>query len=308
MFFDIAPVFLAACLSAIVWNYFFIPPRFTFAIQGADNVMFFLMYFIIAIVNGALTFKIRKIEKKANKKIEKEKTLKLYNTLLNSLSHELRTPISTIIGASDTLQEEKDKLSEENRSELVSEISKASLRLNRQVSNLLNMSRLESGFLKPKTDWCDINELVYDVVNQLQDILHGKNVKIIVKDNVPFCRLDYGLLEQVLLNLIHNAAIYVPKYAVISVRVSFTKDNKLLLIVEDTGNGFPENEIEHVFDKFYRLKNTNTGGTGLGLSIVKGFVEAMNGEIHLENGEEFGAIFTIKIPAEFTYLNDFKHE
>jgi two-component system, OmpR family, sensor histidine kinase KdpD len=206
------------------------------------------------------------------------------------------------------LQEEKDKLSEENRMELISEISKASLRLNRQVSNLLNMSRLESGFLKPKTDWCDINELVHDVVNQLQDILHGKNIKIFIKDNIPLFRIDYGLLEQVLLNLIHNAAIYIPKYAVISVRATITRDNKLMLIVEDTGNGFPESEIEQVFDKFYRLKNTNTGGTGLGLSIVKGFVEAMNGEIHLENGEEFGAIFTIKIPAEFTYLNDVKNE
>ena len=86
--------------------------------------------------DGALTFKIREIEKKANKKTEKENTLKLYNTLLNSLSHELRTPISTIIGVTDTLQEEKNKLSEENKTELISEISKASLRLNRQVGNL----------------------------------------------------------------------------------------------------------------------------------------------------------------------------
>lgn len=308
MFFDIVPVLLAACLSAIVWNYFFIPPRFTFAIQSTENVILFSMYFVIAMVNAALTYKIREIEKKANKKIEKENTLKLYDTLLNSLSHELRTPISTIIGATDTLQEEKSKLSEENRTELISEISKASLRLNRQVENLLNMSRLESGFLKPKTDWCDTHELVHDVINQLKDVLNGKNVKVIIRENVPLFKLDYGLLEQVLLNLIHNAALYVPKYSVIAVRVSMSKEKKLVLIVEDTGNGFPENEIEHVFDKFYRLKNTNTGGTGLGLSIVKGFVEAMNGEIYLKNGEEYGAVFTIKIPAEVTFLNDIKHE
>lgn len=131
MFFDIGPVLLAAFLSAMVWNYFFIPPRFTFAIQSAENVILFSMYFVIAMVNAVLTYKIREIEKKANKKIEKENTLKLYNNLLNSLSHELRTPISTIIGATDTLQEDKNKLSEENKIELVSEISKASLRLNR---------------------------------------------------------------------------------------------------------------------------------------------------------------------------------
>ena len=116
------------------------------------------------------------------------------------------------------------------------------------------------------------------------------------------------MLEQVLLNLIHNAAIYIPKDAVITVKATISKQNKLILIVEDTGKGFPENEINQVFDKFYRLKNTNTGGTGLGLSIVKGFVEAMKGTITLKNGEEFGSIFTIEIPTELAHLNDIKHE
>ncbi len=308
MLFDIVPVLVAAFLSAIVWNYFFIPPRFTFAIQSTENVLLFLMYFIIAMVNGGLTYKIRETEKKANKKTEKENTLKLYNTLLNSLSHELRTPISTIIGATDTLQEENHKLTEENRSELISEISKASLRLNRQVGNLLNMSRLESGFLQPKTDWCDISELVYDVINQLKDTLQNKPVEVSIKENMPLFKLDYGLLEQVLHNLIHNAAVYIPKYAVITVRATVNKDQKLVIIVEDTGNGFPENEIDSVFEKFYRLKSTNPGGTGLGLSIVKGFVEAMHGTVRLENGEEYGSKFTIEIPAEIAYLNDIKNE
>jgi two-component system sensor histidine kinase KdpD len=308
LFFDIIPVLIAAALSAIVWNYFFIPPRFTFAIQSTENVILFSMYFIIAMVNAGLTYKIREIEKKANKKTEKENTLKLYNTLLNSLSHELRTPISTIIGATDTLHEEHAKLSIENRAELISEISKASLRLDRQVGNLLNMSRLESGFLQPKKDWCDINELVYDVIHQLQDILQQKPVEVIVKENMPLFKLDRGLLEQVLHNLIHNAAVYIPKYAIITVRATVSKDHHLILIVEDTGEGFPEHELENVFEKFYRLKNSNTGGTGLGLSIVKGFVEAMNGTIKLENKEESGSRFTIEIPAEIAHLNDIKHE
>lgn len=308
MFFDIAPVLLAAFLSAMVWNYFFIPPRFTFAIQGTDNVILFSMYFVIALVNGALTFKIRESEKNASKKLEKENTLKLYNTLLNSLSHELRTPISTIIGATDTLQEDKNKLTEENRIELISEISKASLRLNRQVGNLLNMSRLESGFLQPKTDWCDVNELVYDVVNQLQDNLQGKKIHIKIVENMPLVKLDYGLLEQILLNLLHNAAIYMPENGIITVHALISKEKKLLMSVEDNGPGFPENEISHVFEKFYRLKNSKTGGTGLGLSIVKGFVESMNGSIILENRNAGGAKFIIEIPAEITYLKDIEHE
>lgn len=308
MFFDIAPVLVAACLSAVVWNYFFIPPRFTFAIQSTENVLLFSMYFVIAMVNAVLTYKIREAEKEANRRTVRENTLKLYDTLLNSLSHELRTPIATIIGATDTLQEEKQKLSEEHSAELLSEISKASLRLNRQVGNLLNMSRLESGFLQPKKDWCDIHELIYDVLNQLKDSFNHKPVEVHIRENLPLFKLDYGLLEQVLYNLVHNAAIYIPKYAVISIHAGLSKDNHLVLIVEDTGNGFPENEIGHVFEKFYRLKDTHAGGTGLGLSIVKGFVESMDGTIRLENGEEYGARFTIDIPAEIAYVTDIKHE
>ena len=302
MFFDMKPVLTAAVLSALVWNFFFIPPKFTFAIRSAEDALMFMMYFVVALVNAVLTTKIRQIEKDASQKEEKENTIKLYDTLLNSLSHELRTPISTIIGASDNLQTMADKLSELDKYELVSEISKASLQLNRQVGNLLNMSRLESGFIKPKNDWFDASELVYDVINQLKDNLKDKPLHLAIKENLPLFKLDYGLVFQVLHNLVHNAITYLPKYAVITVR-AFCREDKLVLIVEDTGNGFPDDEIKKVFDKFYRLKNSATGGTGLGLSIVKGFVEAMKGSIRLEHLQDGGAVFTVEIPSELSYVN-----
>lgn len=301
MVFEIGPVLVAAILSALLWNFLFIPPKFTLAITNAEDALMFLMYFVVALVNAVLTSRIRKAEKEASRKEEKENTLRLYNTLLNSLSHELKTPIATIVGASDNLQTMADKLSEFNKYELAVEISKASLQLNRQVSNLLNMSRLESGVIKPKTDWFDAGELVYDVVNQLKDEAKGKPLHVAVKEHLPLFKLDYGLLAQVMHNLVHNALTYLPKYAVVTVRVG-CKDNKLVLIVEDTGHGFPEEEMDRVFEKFYRLKNTATGGTGLGLSIVKGFVEAMGGTIHLQNMPEGGAIFTIEIPSELSYV------
>ncbi|MBA3683479.1 MAG: DUF4118 domain-containing protein [Bacteroidetes bacterium] len=302
MFFDIKPVLIAAILSALVWDFFFIPQKFTFAISSAEDFLMFLMYFVVALVNAVLTTKIRKIEKKANQKEEKENTLKLYNTLLNSLSHELRTPISTIIGATDNLQTMADKLSELNKYELISEISKASLQLDRQVGNLLNMSRLESGYIKPKNDWFDISELIYDVLNQLKDELKNIPVHVAIKENLPLFKLDYGLISQIVHNLIHNAGTNIPKYAVITIRAN-CKQDKLVIIVEDTGHGFPEVEINKVFEKFYRLKNSKTGGTGLGLSIVKGFVEAMKGTVILENMPDGGAMFTIEISAELSYIN-----
>jgi two-component system sensor histidine kinase KdpD len=302
MLFDIRPVLLAAVFSALVWNFFFIPPKFTFTINNAEDALMFLMYFVIALVNTVFTTKIRKAEKEAQIRKEKENTLKLYNTIFNSLSHELKTPIATIIGAADNLQAMADKLSEYNKHELITEISNASLQLDRQVSNLLNMSRLESGFIKPKNDWFDISELIYDVINQLKDQMKGKPVNVVVKENLPLFKLDYGLVSQILYNLLHNAIVHIPKYAIITVRATCRHD-KLVLIVEDTGEGFPEKEKEKVFQKFYRLKKASPGGTGLGLSIVKGFVEAMNGTISLENMPEGGAVFTIEIPAELSYIS-----
>jgi len=169
LFFDVFPVLLAAFLSALIWDFFFIPPHFTFRVDNTEDAFLLIMYFIIAMVHSVLTFKIRQIQKEAGKKEEKANTLKLYNTLLNSLSHELRTPIATIIGASDNLLMNANKLTEENKSNLLSEISVASLRLNQQVENLLNMSRLESGFIQIKKDWCDINEVIYAAIKRLEE-------------------------------------------------------------------------------------------------------------------------------------------
>jgi two-component system, OmpR family, sensor histidine kinase KdpD len=297
---DLLPVLTAAILSALIWNFFFIPPRFTFTIHSTEDALMFVMYFVIALVNGVLTSRIRRAEKVARRREEKENTLKLYNTLLNSLSHELKTPISTIIGAADNMMSMSDKLSEINKYELVKEISKASLQLNRQVNNLLNMSRLESGFIQPKRDWIDASELVYEVVNRVHEEFPKRPINVSLRPNLPFFRLDYGLLAQVLHNLLHNAMMYLPKYAVVTVRAACVED-RLVLVVEDTGFGFPPSEMDRVFDKFYRLKNANPGGTGLGLSIVKGFVEAMGGTVKLRNMEGGGAVFTIEIPSELSY-------
>jgi two-component system sensor histidine kinase KdpD len=307
MLFDMLPVLFAAVLSALIWNFFFIPPVYTFHIDNTEDLLMFFMYFIIALVNVVLTFKIREAEKKARDKEEKESTIILYNTLLNSLSHELRTPISTIIGAVDTLKENKEKLSANNQTELLIEIDKASIRLNRQVENLLNMSRLETGMLKLHLHWCDVNELIYSVIQKLtsENIYH----KIIfdANESLPLFNLDAGLMEQVLHNIIHNAIQYTNDDSIITIQTSF-QSNQCVIIISDNGHGFPLSGIQFVFDKFYRLPHTKTGGTGLGLSIVKGFVEAHHGNIKLENNNEGGAKFTITIPAETSFLNNLKND
>jgi two-component system sensor histidine kinase KdpD len=307
MFFDILPVLAAAMLSAIIWIYFFIPPIYTWIVKSTDDLMMFFMYFIIAMVNTMLTFKIRAIEKAASIREEKENTLRLYNTMLNSLSHELRTPISTIIGATDNLQDKNEKLSEAIKTDLIGEISKASLRLNAQVENLLNMSRLESEHMKPNMDWCDVNELIHHTINSLKEELEDRLVIIKIDSNLPLCKLDRVLMEQVIKNLVLNANIYTEKSCLIKIFASIHAE-QLQIIIEDNGEGFPESEMSFVFDKFYRLKHAKAGGTGLGLSIAKGFVEVHHGSIFLENKTNGGAKFTITIPAETNYINNYTDE
>lgn len=305
--FDILPVLLTAVLSALTWNFFFIPPHFTFLIDKTEDVVLFLMYFVIALVNAALTYKIKQVQKESLAKEEKANTIKLYNTLLNSLSHELRTPIATIVGATDNLQNFNGKLSDTNRYELIREISKASFRLNQQVENLLNMSRLESGFIQSKKDWCDVNELIYETVARVEENVEGKKINIQVDPAIPLFKLDKGMMEQVVYNLLYNACTYTQAHAAISITARCYAD-ALEIVVEDNGPGFPEGEIRNVFDKFYRLKNAKAGGTGLGLSIVKGFTEAQNGVVDLKNKDTGGAKFTVNIPAETSYLSNLKNE
>lgn len=307
MFMDIIPVMIAALLSALLWDYLFIPPRFTLTVGTTEDQVLLLMYFLIVMIHAVLTFRIRKAEKEARIKEEKANEAKFYNTLFNSLSHELRTPITTILGSTDNLINNAEKLSEQDNKELLHEIATASLRLNRQVENLLNMSRLESGVFKIKKDWCNIEELIYTVIKQVEPMAGAHKLSVHVPEAFPLFKLDFGLMEQVLYNLISNAVHYTPEGTGVMINADCINE-KLVLSVSDNGKGFPENEISKVFTKFYRLKGSRPGGTGLGLSIAKGFVEGHEGTITVKNLPLSGALFTIEIPTEISYLNGLKNE
>jgi two-component system sensor histidine kinase KdpD len=226
---------------------------------------------------------------------------KLYKTLFNSISHELRIPVATIMGASDTLLTQV--YPDETKQKLYSEINTASIRLNRLIENLLNMSRLESGRITLRADWCDVNDLANRVAETLQQELKPFNFIVVVPENLPLVLLDFGLIEQVLYNLVLNATQNSPIGT--NIRLKFFYDQGSLHIhVMDRGQGFPVDELGSVFNKFYRGKSALAGGTGLGLSIVKGFIEAHHGMVIAENRLNGGAIFTIKIPVEISNFDD----
>ena len=318
IFLEIKPVLLAAVLAALALDFLFIKPYYTLHIDNAEDAMLLLLFFIISLINAVLTYKIKRMQKAIHVKETRVNTMKLYNTLLDSLSHELRTPIATIIGSIDTLQQKNVNLSNDSKDNLLNEIEKASMKLNYQVENLLNMSRLESGYIQPKLDWCDVKEIIYNVCNRLTEELNQHKLVISVEENLPLFKLDYGLMEQILYNLIYNDAQYTPKGAKIQIEVKYEVDadydlhmdviKKCVIIIADDGYGFPDAEIDKAFDKFYRLQNSKTGGTGLGLSIVKGFVEAQNGTITLSNAEEGGAVFGMIFAVDCLPTNTVKNE
>ncbi|MCX6270460.1 MAG: DUF4118 domain-containing protein [Bacteroidetes bacterium] len=446
LFYGTGPILLAALLSSLLWDYFFIPPQFTFHVEKPSDMLMLVMFFIIALLSGVLSSRVRRQEKRIRMREERthalyqltrdlnlvsgidevsriaimyvqkyfnmdcaillkndenqlenqtghqskiqlsendisiaswvykhsvkagkntdtlpssaftfysltgnsgnmgviavehlnlftqgeeqfwEATLsqisgkyereflrsaakktyvlneseKLFKTLFNSISHELRIPVSTIMGASDILL--SHPYTEETRQKLYSELNIASIRLNRLIENLLNMSRLESGHISPHPDWCDVHDLVNSVTQSLHQELKPYKFSDVIPADMPLVLLDYGLTEQVLYNLVLNATQNAPEGS--RIRVKMFYDNGFLTIqVMDRGKGLPVDELSSVFDKFHRGKEAKAGGTGLGLSIVKGFVEAQKGSVMAENRENGGAKFTLKIPVEMSVMN-----
>lgn len=304
---EIIPVIFASTLSALILNFFFIPPLYTFHITNSNDILLFLIFFIVSIVNAILSYRIRKAQAEARDKAEKEKTIELYNTLLNSLSHELRTPLATITASVDTLSFTPNNLSVEKQNILLNQIQIASTRLNEQVENLLNMSRLDTGIIQLKPNWCDVNEVIFNVINPIAETTH-KKITYQEDSTLPFVLIDEGILTQILSNLIGNAIVHTYDNASISVLIKIISENQLFIQIKDTGLGLPNHELPKLFDKFYRVPNSVKGGTGLGLSIVKGYLTALNGTIKVMQNEPQGLIFELNIPIEVNYINKLKNE
>ena len=445
MFLRLGPVLLAATASTLIWNFMFIPPLYNLKIFKADDFLAFCMFFVVALVTGSLTARVRKQERLTRKREEKTNALfnltnqlagatntdqiikisseaikkyfhvnthfllqkgsgilrnyntnnreisetdlgiaewsfkhqqkagkftntlaassvytfyplkgnstqpgiiairlnrklngeaelfldtfltqiantlehhyfarvaqkadflnesdKLYKTLFNSISHELRIPVATIMGSADTLLAES--YPESIKRELYKEILTASTRLNRLIENLLNMSRLETGKIAPSMDWCDINDLFNQIAEDLKDDLTPYKLDLVVPTNMPLVRLDYGLMQQALYNLVYNSCKYSIAGTTIRLK-AFYQEGYLILQEMDRGLGFSVEALPHVFDKFFRANNKDSGGLGLGLSITKGFIEAHKGIISVENRQHGGARFTMKIPTQPSFIN-----
>jgi two-component system, OmpR family, sensor histidine kinase KdpD len=442
--FSLGPVLFAAALSSLLWNFFFIPPKYTFAISSTEDILLCVSYFVVAVTTGYLTSRIRKHERIFQEREERTQFLyqitkdiavgggkevylpkvaeelskilkgncgfilkgktekldfsvissefmqisekeqavalwafenekaagwstdnlpssrnfylpmktsegsvglivfkprrikrlgidpenllftvgnqvaialerealeedaksadrlreseKLHQALMNSVSHELRTPLTTIIGSASALSQENVQENPEMRKELSEELVRASLRLNRVIENLLDMTRLNSGMLSLKKDWYDVRELLKLTVKRLGGDM-GEHPVEYSFGNVPLIKVDYRLLEQVFANLILNAVAYTPEKSPIYLS-AYREADDLVIRVRDEGPGLPLDSLQKVFEKFYRVPGTKAGGTGLGLFIAKSLVEAHGGTIEAQNASAGGAEFVIRLPIE----------
>ncbi len=219
------------------------------------------------------------------------------NALLNSVAHNVRTPLATIIGALSTLQEDLSHLSDDVRDELLGTARDEALRLNRLLGNLLDLSRLESQALHVRSDLCDVQDVIGAALEQLGAAARKRPIHVNIPLDLPFVRMDFVLIVQVLVNLLDNAMKYSPANAPVNVRAA-AENGELAIAVTDSGDGIAEQDLLTVFEKFNRAgRSGETGGIGLGLSICKGLVEAHRGRIWAERAHPCGTTVTFTIPS-----------
>jgi two-component system sensor histidine kinase KdpD len=223
---------------------------------------------------------------------------RLRSALLTSISHDLRTPLASILGSATSLRSQDVLLDPPTKEALLSTIIDEADRLNRFIGNLLDMTRLESGALKPRQTPAEVSDVIGTTLQRAAKILAQDRVEVELQPNLPMLALDMVLFEQVLFNLLDNAAKYAPIGSLITITAS-QEGNSVLLRVMDEGEGIPAGDLERIFEKFHRVSGADRrrAGTGLGLAICRGFVEAMGGTITASNrSDRKGAVFTITLP------------
>jgi two-component system sensor histidine kinase KdpD len=223
---------------------------------------------------------------------------RLRSALLTSISHDLKTPLAAVLGAAGALRDLSAKLTDAEKADLLATVIDESERLNRFIANLLDMTKLEAGAVAPNTAPHDLREVVGSALRRADKILAGHKVELELAADLPMLELDAVLFEQALFNLLDNASKYSPAGTTIRLR-GWRDDDAAFLQILDEGEGIPNADLEHIFDKFYRAQKGDQvrAGTGLGLAISRGFIEAMHGTIGAANRtDRNGAVFTIRLP------------
>ncbi len=285
------PALISSFLGVLFLDYFAIPPYYTLAVTNSQSWITLTVMLVVSLVISALATKSRESEKhRAAAEDEKNR-----NALLSAVSHDLKTPLTGILGAASGLLEDRGTLSGEERRQLTRSIYDEADRLKHLVQNLLDMTRLEAGALEPKREWQSLEELVGVAVNQLQSGLAAHPLEVRLQPDLELAFVDGLLVEQLLINLLENAVNHTPVGTPIQLSVS-EAGGRVVLEVADRGGGLAPGEEIAIFEKFAQGKRSGGKGAGLGLSICRAIVLAHGGGIQASNREGGGALFAAWLP------------
>jgi K+-sensing histidine kinase KdpD len=296
MRFGYVPSLLSAVTAALAFEFFFLPPYFSLAIANLRHMVTFAVMLVVATVISYLAQRARAKAEEARLASLRAETEQLRNALLSSVSHDLRTPLAVVTGATSALLAEHAPKDEESRRVLVETAHREAQRLNHLVFNLLDMARLEAGALKIRKEPQPLEEVIGSALHHLEDRLRGREVETNVPDDLPLVAFDSVLIEQVLINLLENALKYTPAASPIDISASL-RNGEVETEVADRGPGVARPDAERVFEKFYRAR-AGEGGVGLGLTICRGIVSAHGGRIWVDTREGGGASFRFTLPVE----------
>jgi K+-sensing histidine kinase KdpD len=326
------PALCTSLLAMLCFNFFFLPPLGTFSIASTENWVALAAFMITAVTAGQLSAQARRRAEEAEsgrREIERlyselrdaferashaealQQSEKLKSALLDAVSHDLRTPLASIKASITTLLDEaKSKtdqdplisLDDESRVEMMEVIDEESDRLNRFISGLIDLARIEAGELRLRRHWGAVEEIVAATLDRAQGLTRARKVKIDIEPELPVLRVDDRAVSEVLYTLLDNAMKYSPEHSPIVITAKRAEGDLIAIAVTDEGLGIPHALRERVFDKFYRATNEGAvkipSGTGMGLAIAKGIVEAHRGNIWIEDGSSgkgTRVVFTLPI-------------
>ena len=289
------PSALAAALAVAAFDFFFVPPHLTFAVADTQFLVTFAVMLAVGLIIATLAVRVREQAEAAERIRTEAERERLRHTLLSSVSHDLRTPLAAITGAASALLRE-GVLAEETRRDLLETISEESQRLNHLVTNLLDMTRMESGPLRLGREWLPVEEVVGSALVRMEPRLPAARVETSLPDDLPLVSVDAVLVEQLLVNLLENAVKYAGPEARVRVRAR-REPAAVLVEIRDDGPGLPPGDEERVFEKFYRGPS-HQRGFGLGLAICRAIVTAHGGRIWAENAAPRGAVIRFTLPVE----------
>jgi two-component system sensor histidine kinase KdpD len=308
------PSVFASFAGVVLFDVLFVPPVGSLRVADLQYLIMFAVMLGVALLTSALTERIRRqaaaqvaiaVERDRLREAAQATKLqaeaeRLRNSLLSSVSHDLRTPLATIAGASSSLLELGSTQDEATRQELLKTICDEASHLSQFVENILQMTRLQSGGFVLHKEWQPAEEVIGSALGRMEKALAERPVSTHVPEDLPMAPFDGVLIEQVLVNLLDNAAKHTPPGSPIEVSAS-AGDRQLAIEVADRGPGVPEEEREHIFEKFYRIRRPGVkaqAGTGLGLSICQAIVGAHGGRIWVADRPGGGASFRFALPIE----------